>query len=45
MSVFEQIKSGLEDGIAHAKGELTLVTIRVPDPPKKQMRKKSQPCN
>ena len=27
MSVFEQIKSGLEDMVAYAKGELTLVTI------------------
>ena len=33
MSVFEQIKTGLEDCLAHAKGELTLVTIRVPAPP------------
>lgn len=35
MSVFEQIQSGLEDCLAHAKGELTLVTIRVPAPPPK----------
>ena len=35
MSVFEQIKSGLEDCLAHARGELTLVTIRVPAPPPK----------
>jgi putative transcriptional regulator len=35
MSVFEQIKSGLEDGIAHFRGELTLVTVRVPAPPPK----------
>ena len=34
-SVFEQIKTGLEDCLAHAKGELTLVTIRVPAPPPK----------
>ncbi len=35
MSVFEQIKSGLEDGIAYFRGELTLVTIPVPAPPPK----------
>ena len=34
-SVFEQIKSGLEDGIAYFRGELTLVTVRVPAPPPK----------
>ena len=33
MSVFDQIKTGLEDCLAHAKGERTLVTIRVPAPP------------
>ncbi len=35
MSVFEQIKSGLEDGIAYFRGELNLVTIQVPPPPPK----------
>lgn len=35
LSVFEQIKSGLEDGIAYFRGELTLVTVRVPAPPPK----------
>jgi putative transcriptional regulator len=35
MSVFEQIKTGLEDCLSHAKGELTLATIRVPAPPPK----------
>ena len=33
MSVFEQIKSGLEDGIAYFRGELSLVTTRLPAPP------------
>ncbi len=27
MSVFEQIQSGLEDGVAYFRGDLTLVTI------------------
>lgn len=27
---FERLKSGLEEGLAHAKGELTLKTIKVP---------------
>jgi len=35
MSVFEQIKAGLEDGIAYSKGELSLVTIDLPAPPPK----------
>lgn len=35
MSVFEQIKTGLEECLSHAKGELTLVTTRVPAPPPK----------
>ena len=35
MSVFEQIKTGLEDCLAHAKGERTLVTTRVPPRPPK----------
>lgn len=29
MTVFEQIKTGLEDAVAHARGELSLVTRRV----------------
>jgi putative transcriptional regulator len=32
-SLFERLKSGLQEGIAHAKGELTLKTIEVPEPP------------
>ncbi|MBI4557268.1 MAG: helix-turn-helix domain-containing protein [Candidatus Hydrogenedentes bacterium] len=35
LSVFEQIKSGLEDCLAHARGELTLATVRLPAPPPK----------
>lgn len=35
MSVFEQIKTGLEESLAHAKGELTLVTTTLPAPPPK----------
>jgi putative transcriptional regulator len=30
---FERLKSGLEEGIAHARGELTLKTVKVPEPP------------
>src|SRR3954453_5568805 len=32
-SLFERLKSGLQEGIAHAKGELTLKTIEVPEAP------------
>lgn len=32
-SLFERLKTGLQEGIAHAKGELTLKTIEVPEPP------------
>jgi putative transcriptional regulator len=32
-SLFERLKKGLEESIAHAKGELTLKTVEVPDPP------------
>lgn len=32
MSVFEQIKAGLEDGLSHAAGELNLRTTRLPSP-------------
>jgi putative transcriptional regulator len=32
-SLFERLKAGLEEGIAHARGELTLKTVDVPDPP------------
>jgi putative transcriptional regulator len=32
-SFFERLKKGLEEGIAHARGELTLTTIDVPEPP------------
>ena len=31
--IFERLKGALEDGIAHARGELTLRTINVPDAP------------
>ncbi|MBI2433568.1 MAG: helix-turn-helix domain-containing protein [Candidatus Hydrogenedentes bacterium] len=40
MTVFEQIKSGLEDGIAYFRGELTLVTTALPAPPPKANPKK-----
>lgn len=33
MSVFEQIKSGLEDSVAHSKGTLSLKTLELPTPP------------
>jgi putative transcriptional regulator len=32
-SFFERLKAGLQEGIAHAKGELTLKTVEVPDSP------------
>lgn len=32
-SVFEQIKAGLEDSIAHSKGRITLATTVLPAPP------------
>jgi len=35
MSVFGQLKTGLEDCLAHARGKLTLATIEVPAPPPK----------
>jgi len=31
--LFERLKQGLEDGIAHAKGELTLRTVELPEEP------------
>ena len=31
--LFERLKTGLEEGIAHAKGVLTLKTIEVPEAP------------
>ena len=31
--LFERLKAGLEEGIAHAKGELTLKTVAVPEAP------------
>src|ERR1700692_3783271 len=31
--LFERLKTGLEEGIAHAKGELTLKTVEVPEAP------------
>ncbi len=33
MSVFEQIKSGLQDSLAHARGQLSLRTTVLPAPP------------
>ena len=33
ISVFEQIETGLKDSIAYSRGELSLVTTRVPAPP------------
>ena len=35
MSVFEQIKGGLEDSIAYSRGELSLKTTTLPLPPPK----------
>jgi putative transcriptional regulator len=35
MSVFERIKSGLEDSIAYSRGELSLKTTTLPLPPPK----------
>jgi putative transcriptional regulator len=32
LSVFEQLKKGLEQGLAHAKGDLTLRTTTLPAP-------------
>lgn len=31
--LFERLKQGLEEGITHAKGELTLRTVEVPEEP------------
>lgn len=39
MTVFEQIKAGLEEGIAYFRGELSLVTTRFPAPPPKTRAK------
>jgi len=30
---FERLKTGLEEGIAHARGELTLKTVKAPEAP------------
>ncbi|MBK8268049.1 MAG: helix-turn-helix domain-containing protein [Planctomycetes bacterium] len=35
MSVFQQLQAGLEDSIAHSKGQITLKTITLPAPPPK----------
>lgn len=32
LSVFEQVRQGLKEGIAHARGELTLKTTTLPAP-------------
>jgi len=31
--LFERLKQGLEEGIVHTKGELTLKTVEIPDDP------------
>jgi putative transcriptional regulator len=31
--LFERLKAGLEEGIAHAKGELSLKTVEIPEKP------------
>jgi putative transcriptional regulator len=31
--LFERLQAGLKEGIAHAKGELTLKTIKIPEAP------------
>lgn len=31
--LFERLKQGLEEGVAHAKGELTLRTVEIPEDP------------
>jgi len=33
--MFERLKQGLEEGIAHSSGELTLKNIEVPDDPRR----------
>jgi putative transcriptional regulator len=33
MSVFQQIKAGLEDSLAYSRGELSLVSMEPPPPP------------
>jgi putative transcriptional regulator len=40
MSVFEQVQEGLRQSIAHAKGELTLRTTRLPAPAPKLSKKR-----
>ena len=32
-SLFEHLRTGLEEGIAHAKGQLTLKTVEIPEAP------------
>jgi hypothetical protein len=31
--LFERLKAGLEEGIAHSRGELTLKTVEIPEAP------------
>jgi hypothetical protein len=31
--LFDRLKTGLEEGIAHARGELTLKTVEMPEAP------------
>ncbi|HSZ56987.1 MAG TPA: helix-turn-helix domain-containing protein [Tepidisphaeraceae bacterium] len=40
MSLVEQIRAGLKQGIAHARGQLTLRTTRLPAPPPPMSRAK-----
>lgn len=40
LKVCDQIKTGLEECLAHAKGELTLAKVRLPAPPPKMDTKK-----
>lgn len=40
MSVFEQIKAGLEDALANVRGELTLKSTTLPSPPPPASRAK-----
>jgi len=40
MSVFEQIQQGLQEGIAHARGKLSLKTTTMPKPAPKLTKKR-----
>ena len=44
MSIFEMVKTGLEDSIAYSRGEkMSLVTARVPAPPPPNGRQEGHP--